>query len=786
KETTLSDGVTPAFESVVEYKLGKYDVKTLNLWLVKRDKWLLVAATTVPKLWPQHEAEMEAIVYSLTAPKWKYVSEKASVTPDMSIKDDKNLSPLKAKYKNKKYGFSLNYPAKYVEKEPRAWGGGESSEVFRAEAPKRVPQLSMSMYYMEDGTPFSEIKDTYLDAIAHQAATDIKFTSEKEITLSDGTPAYELEIEYRLRGYRLKTLNLWVQKYDRWFAAQAMTTADSWRSDLPEMKTIVSSFTAPMHDDPNAVHYHSFRTNVPMRDGKTLKAQVVLPGKTGPYPIIFWYTGYTARVYKLLLMRSGKDDALFGPDGRANYGFVIVSLRGRYENKDAGRWGGPTRGEDGADVIKWIKKQPWSGKVGMWGWGVDGAAVYDTAVEFPQGITAMVAQFAPWLSEEDYTRFYPGGVLLEANVRYIDIEWPGTWDKIVAHPQWDKWWDKEYIVKKPKAADINVPVLLDNGWYTFNVKHLFRIHENLKEKSISGRYTKFVIGPWSQNYTGTLQQGDLEYPKASKADKRYHRRFFDYWLKGIDAGFYDERPINYYQMGEESWKTASTWPPSGTKDTKYYLHGTDKTLTTRPAGNSDGFSQYTFDPKDPSPGIGGLYIWPSSFFPNPVVGPAYLEKHDKKVLTGRNDYIVFDTPILSEDLEIAGNPSAKLYIQSNTPDTDIIVRLVDYDPNAPTERRNLLVGIAPQRMRYREGLRKEVWMQPGETYEVEVKMDPVAYTWKKGHQARMIVSSSAYPLYAINPNNKKHFMWDRGNPLVATIKVWSNSRYPSHLVLPSK
>lgn len=787
KETTLSDGVTPAFESVVEYKLGEYEVKTLNLWLIKRDKWLLVAATTIPTLWPQHEAEMKAIVYSLTAPKWENVSEKAPVTPDVPKKDDKNMSLFKAKYENKEYGFSVNYPAEYREKEPRGWGGEEASEVFLAQAPDRSPQLSISIYYMEDGSPYTEIKDTYLETVAHHAATNIKFTSEKEITLSDGTPAHEIVIEYKFHGYNLKTLNLWVQKYDRWFAVQTLTARASWLSDISEMKAIMNSFIAPKHNDPNAVDYYTFKKDVHMRDGKTLAVHVVLPGKKGPYPIIFWYTSYTARGYKLLLMRAGENDAIWGPDSRANHGFVIVSLRGRYENKNAAHKGSPTRGEDGADVIKWINKQPWSGKVAIWSWGADGAVAYDTAVEYPQGITAMVASFAPWLSEEDYIRFYPGGVLLEANAKYLDIEWPGSWDKIVTHPVWDKWWDEEYVPNKPKAEDINVPVLLDNGWFTFNVNPLFHIYENLKAKSKFGRYTKFGIGPWSQNYIGTLQQGDLEYPKASKADKIYHRKFFDYWLRGIDNGFYNEPPIYYYQMGEEVWKSASTWPPRDTKDTRYYLHNTNKLLTTAPAGKSNGFKQYTFDPNDPSPGIGGPYIWPSNFFPNPVIGPAYLENHDKKVLTGRDDYIIYDTPILSEDLEVTGNPSAKLYIQSTTPDTDIIIRLVDFDPGAPKEKQNLLVEITPQRMRYRKGLKEDpVWMEPGEIYEVEIKMNPVAYTWKKGHQVRMIVSSSAYPLYAINPNNKNHFIWDKSKPLVAEVKLWSNSNYPSYLLLPAK
>lgn len=81
KETTLSDGVVRAFESAVESKFGEYDLKTLNLWVKNRNKWLLVAATTTPQLWPRHEAEMKEIIHSFTAPSWKNALEKVPVIP---------------------------------------------------------------------------------------------------------------------------------------------------------------------------------------------------------------------------------------------------------------------------------------------------------------------------------------------------------------------------------------------------------------------------------------------------------------------------------------------------------------------------------------------------------------------------------------------------------------------------------------------------------------------------------------------------------------------------------
>jgi predicted acyl esterase len=689
---------------------------------------------------------------------------------------------LEAEYKNDEYGFSIHYPAQYVEAELRGFGEG-TSEVLRVGARAGgFPQLVIKVIYMEDDTPFTEIKDIYSQVqLSATGVTDTKFTSEKEVALSDGTPAFELEIEYSAGGYHFKSLNLWIQKYDRWFAVAATTTRASWDRDQAEMKAIVRSFAAPTHDDPNAKEYFTFTRDVPMRDGKTLPAYVLLPAETGPYPVLIWYTQYGARGLRMFLIRSGDTYILFGPGAKSVYGFVFVNTRGRYESKDAWYAGCPTQGEDGADLVEWVASQPWSDKIGMFGWGADGAAVYMTAAENPDGLTAIAPEFSPLLSE-DYTRHYPGGVMKEANLRVVTDQWPGSWDELTAHPQWDDWWDERYA-DAPRAEDITAHITVENGWFAHNVEFGLRNYIALSEADRPfADKTKTVIGPWSHYLNGQVKQGHLEYPKAKGRARAYLRRHFDYWLRGIDDGLYDEPPIHYYQMGEEVWKFTSAWPPPGTRDTQYYLQSTGKLLTTAHAEESEGPSTYIYDPGDPSPAIGGPFLWPSNFFPNPVCGPGY---QDSEVLAGRDDYLVYDTPLLTKDLEMAGWPRAKLYIGCDRPDTDVIIRLCDYDPDAPLGKQTLLMAVKPQRMRYRKSLKGDPsWMEPGEVYEVDIKMDPLAYTWKKGHQVRVIVSSSAYPLYALNPNNKDHFIWDEGDPLVAEVKVWSDSRYPSHLILP--
>jgi predicted acyl esterase len=527
----------------------------------------------------------------------------------------------------------------------------------------------------------------------------------------------------------------------------------------------------------------AFTADVPMRDGKTLPAFIILPAKTGSYPIILIYTAYGARVYQSAILASTNEkDVFFGPTARTIFGYVCVNTRGRNESRDAYYEGSPTVGDDGADVVKWIASQPWSsGKIGMYGSSADGTNQFHTAAEHPQNLTAIAPQVAKL--GESYFQWFPGGVLEEAYLRTGGALWPGMLEAAIARPQMDVWWEAR-MSGGLEPTDVQVPAMLITGWWDHNLDIVFDVYEDIRTQGASGDKTKFVIGPWSHYYVGKLQQGDLQYPDAVEKNKAYLRRFYDYWLRGIDDGIYDEPPIYYYQLGEEAWKSASTWPPPGTSQSKYYLSATGRLLPTAPAEESGGSRGYVYDPNNPSPAVGGQFIAPSStLYPDLVIGPAY---QDNDVIACRDDYLVYDTPMLTEDLEVAGSPRARLYIECDRPDTDIIIRLCDFDPEGPSGKKTLLITTAPLRLRYRASWTDPSWMEPGKVYEVDIELDTLGYTWKKGHRARFIVSSSAHPLYAVNPNNKDHFIWDDGEPLVAKIRVWSNSSYPSHLTLPNR
>ena len=120
-----------------------------------------------------------------------------------------------------------------------------------------------------------------------------------------------------------------------------------------------------------------------MRDGVTLRANILLPSLEGRFPVLVYRTPY------------GKDQALgqwntFDKAVDRGYAVVIQDVRGRYESE--GEFDPyKNEGRDGYDTIEWAAAQPWSnGSVGTFGLSYPGAVQWLAALENPPHLKAMV------------------------------------------------------------------------------------------------------------------------------------------------------------------------------------------------------------------------------------------------------------------------------------------------------------------------------------------------------------------------------------------------------------
>jgi putative CocE/NonD family hydrolase len=199
------------------------------------------------------------------------------------------------------------------------------------------------------------------------------------------------------------------------------------------------------------------------------------------------------------------------------------------------------------------------------------------------------------------------------------------------------------------------------------------------------------------------------------------------------------------------------------------LYGDGKLSTTAPKLDvPDGF---TYDPLNPVPSYGGNVCCTG----NAVQGGAY----DQQKMETRNDILVYTTEPLAEGVEVSGFIETTLYVSSDAKDTDFTIKLIDVYPDGKAY--NLDETI--QRLRYREGYEKEVFMEKGKVYKVDLSVMSTSNYFEKGHRIRIEISSSNFPRFDRNMNTGGN-NYDEAVGVIARNNVHHSAVYPSQVRLP--
>jgi hypothetical protein len=253
--------------------------------------------------------------------------------------------------------------------------------------------------------------------------------------------------------------------------------------------------------------------------------------------------------------------------------------------------------------------------------------------------------------------------------------------------------------------------------------------------------------------------------------------WFDHWLKGEDNGVLKRTPkFQYYTMGLNKWQSSETWPPEGTEMMTLYLDSGGKAnsvfgdgrLTTSPPGRGDRPDAFTYDPKYPVPMHGGGFC---------CLGSDYEPgSFDQRQIEARHDVLVYSTDPLKQGVEISGPVEITLYVSSDVKDTDFTAKIVDVYPDG----RAYNLDDTIQRVRYREGYDKEVFMERGKIYRLPVSPMATSNYFAPGHRIRLEISSSHFPRFERNLNTGGH-NYDEKEGLVAYNKVHHSEACPSQI-----
>ena len=504
----------------------------------------------------------------------------------------------------------------------------------------------------------------------------------------------------------------------------------------------------------------------PMRDGVKLAGNLYLPAGEGPFPAIVTRTPY------------GKDQMELFSDirasrkyTRAGYAYLVQDTRGK--GRSEGHYGGFTDdGKDGYDTIEWMARQDWcNGRIGITGASAMGITTNMAAIANPPHLvcafvivagndTAFVGGAHKARDMGDWNR---GQGVAEERIRSSAASYVRTALSVTGDVALN-------------AHFITIPMYNYGGWYDlFSVGNV-RNFQNLQNHGSKGARgnQKLEMGPFGHGEIA----GDLAYPNGSQllGGKTDEIRWFDHWLKGEENGIMEEPPVRVYMMAsarkgalspKNRWMRFANWPPAP-QTIAYHLRA-DGGLSRKAPAEASASLAYDFDPTNPVPTYGGSNL---TFDKGPM---------DQRPIGERSDYLRFQTPVLEQDVVIAGPVSMDLWASTDGPDTDFMVKLVDVYPDGY----EAIVLDSALRTRYRHGRNRDdvQMMTPGAPEKLTLDLWDTALTFEAGHRIAVHVTSSNSPRFDINPNTGE--LPARGvETRVARNTIYFDASHPSAINLP--
>jgi hypothetical protein len=218
--------------------------------------------------------------------------------------------------------------------------------------------------------------------------------------------------------------------------------------------------------------------------------------------------------------------------------------------------------------------------------------------------------------------------------------------------------------------------------------------------------------------------------------------------------------VRVFVTGEQAWRDLPEWPPPHRAERWHLQPGRGLAPAAPPASEPD---RYRYDPKDPTPTVGGSTLLPTAGV------------KDNRAVEARRDVLVYSSAVLDRDVVAMGPVEADLHVASSLPYTDFFVRICDVDPKGTS------INVTDGLVRLSPGRGSSP--AAGGALRVAIPLWPMAHCFRRGHRIRIQVSSAAHPRYARNPGS--------GEPLATATRlvaadqtVFHDPDRPSAIVLP--
>jgi putative CocE/NonD family hydrolase len=569
-------------------------------------------------------------------------------------------------------------------------------------------------------------------------------------------------------------------------------------------------------------HYTKYEYRIPMRDGVHLFTSVYVPKDgTRTYPFLINRTPYSVAPYGVDFYRRQ-----LGPSpefDKSGYIFVNQDVRGRFmsegtfvemrphiDNKKSKQ--DVDDSSDLYDTIEWLLKNVPNnnGNAGIWGISYPGFFTSASIIDSHPALKAASPQ-APmtdlFMGDDSY---HGGAFMLDANFDFYGFFKPqenphlppktpvpfdfGTkdgyefylkagptanlskyldgnsalFDDQMRHDTYDEYWKARNLA--PHMKNIHCAVLTVGGWFDAeDLQGPFSTFHAI-DKNNTGIFNALVVGPWVHGGWYRYDGNHLGRVDFSVNTGDYYRKnilfpFFEEYLKGNGDA---KLPKTYvFETGSNVWRRYSEWPPKQAEAKTLYFHANGGLSFDPPGSESPAFDEYISDPAKPVPYVNYTAI---------EVPQEYMLS-DQRFASSRTDVLVYETPVLQEDVTIVGPISPKLFVSTSGTDSDWDVKLIDVYPEDYPDSKfdevkaeekgkprtdvnppsfvmagyQQLVRGEPFRGKFRHSFEKPEPFAPNKVEEVNFNMPDVNHTFRRGHRIMVQVQSSWFPLTDRNP-----------------------------------
>ena len=316
----------------------------------------------------------------------------------------------------------------------------------------------------------------------------------------------------------------------------------------------------------------------------------------------------------------------------------------------------------------------------------------------------------------------------------------GFWKQITEHPDYDDFWKSRSTLGH--CAGVGPAVLVTGGEYDGeDLYGAINLYRTIRRESPETD-CRLAFGPWKHG--GWMDRPIPLYDMTPNYFYFFNMElpFFNFYLKGEGSEESFPRTL-VFETGRNVWRECDTWPAAEAgAEVRFTLEANatlsvDSTLprSNKSRGGRNAIATYVSDPKSPVPSNR-----PGEY------GKQYMYE-DQSFLSGRSDTAPFMSGALESDVTVSGPLSVSLVVSASTTDADLVVKLIDVDPSGY----QLLVRGDIMPARFREGFEKPVALKPGRRTTVSFTMPDVCHTFLKGHRILVVVQSSWFPLFAMNP-----------------------------------